>query len=129
MTKTITAVKIMRADVPNGNGRVYPMAALEQCVERSMTDTILGVLGTPTTDTGVDISKISHVVENLRIEDGYLIGDITVLQTAQGDILSQLVDAVQIDFRASGIGELSEDKVVNDFKLISIDALYDGADL
>lgn len=139
MTKTKIAVRIMRADVPNGNGRVYPMSALEHCVERGKTETIFGTLGAPCKGA-VDLNEVSHVVRNLRIEDGYLIGDIEILQTEKGDILGQLLDAVQIDFRAAGTGNLGIDfhtaatgkfdaGTVLDFTLVTIDALYDGADL
>lgn len=129
MTKTKIAERIMRADVPNGNNRTYPMETLEYCVELCKAQTIFGILGAPSVGY-VDLNEVSHMVRNLRIdEDGYLLGDVEVLQTDKGDILGQLLDEVQIDFRVSGTGDVDENGVVSNFKFLSIDAVYDGADL
>jgi hypothetical protein len=120
-------VQIMRADVPNSNGIVYPLSALEECIQASKAETIFGMLD-PGDITNVDFSKVSHIVDNLQIEDGYLVGDVQILQSAKGDLLKKLLEEVHIDFRASGTGVRVGNTITN-FKLISIDAVYDGAEL
>jgi Prohead core protein serine protease len=115
-------VQIMRADVPNGNGRVYPRATLESVVEQAKAKPPLGHLGVPEGPT-VELGKVSHTVGNLRLEGDYLVGDITVLDTPKGRVLMDLLDTCQ--FRASGTGMVSEDGVVTEFQLISIDAVSD----
>jgi hypothetical protein len=120
-------VQILRVDVPNGNGRIYPLAALEQCVEKAKAGPIFGVLGL-TEGTSVDLSKVSHTIENLRIEGEYLVGDVTILHTPEGKRLDALLDGVQIDFRPTGTGVIREGLITN-YNLISIDAVFDGVTL
>lgn len=123
-TPTLTA-RIMRADVPNGNGRTYPLAALEHCIERAKAGPIYGSLGL-TEGTSIDLSKVSHTVHNLRLEGDYLVGDVTVLKTSSGEQLAKIID--ECDFRATGTGTI-QDGLVSNYTLISIDAVSDGADL
>ena len=128
MSRTNFTVQIMRANVPNGNAQIYSMSALEHCVALGREQSIFGMLGAPS-GAFVDLSNVSHTVENLRIEGEYLVGDVCILQTDKGHILLKLLDEVQIDFRAAGTGTLDKSGVMTEFKLISIDALYDGVDL
>jgi hypothetical protein len=120
-------VQILRADVPNSNGRIYPLAALERCVEQAEAGPIFGSLGL-TEGTSIDLSKVSHTIENLRIEGEYLVGDVTILHTPEGERLNALLDGVQIDFRPTGTGVIREGLITN-YNLISIDAVFDGATL
>lgn len=114
----------MRADFPNGNGRIYPMSALEHCVEKAKAGPVLGSLGL-TEGVSVALSEVSHTVENLRIEEGYLVGDVTVLDTPKGQALEKLIDSC--DFRSTGTGLIRGGHVV-DYNLISIDAVLDGGE-
>lgn len=118
-------VHIMRADLPNGNGRIYPMAALEHCVKRAEAGPIYGELGVPE-GTSVNLNKVSHTVDNLRIEGDLLVGDITILHTPQGEQLSKILSACV--FRPTGTGVI-RNGIVTDYHLISIDAVVDGAEL
>lgn len=113
-------VKILQLDVPNKNDRTYTI----ECVQDSLGKEFLGCIGFPPGVNGVPLEEASHKVGNLRIEDGYLIGDIVVLDTPKGKDLSSILNGV--DFRTRGTG-IIENGVVKNYKLISIDAVYDGA--
>jgi hypothetical protein len=122
-------VKIQQADVPNKNNRVYTRAILEQVVEEyNDGKPVLGTIGME--DNRAAIAHSSHKVENLRIEDGYLVGDVTVLQTETGNALTSMLEAYPLDFRMDGIGSVVQqdgNNVVTDYTLTRVNAVLDGA--
>lgn len=97
----------------------------ETCIEKAKAGPVLGSLGL-TPGVSVALSEVSHTVENLRIEEGFLVGDITVLDTPKGRDLERLLDSC--DFRATGLGVIRGGHVT-DYNLISIDAVLDGVKL
>ena len=122
-------VTILKADVPNANGRIYPRETVEQMVEQCAKNQnrIFGTIGMPE-GTALDISKVSHTVNNLRItEGGDLIGDVMVLATPQGKVMEELLAHGTYDYRTAGIGKVDENGVVSDYRLISISLVSDGA--
>jgi len=51
-------------------------------------------------EAGISLKNISHVIKDLRIEYGYLIGDITILNTEKGRFLKDLIDnEIDISFQ------------------------------
>ncbi len=120
---------ILKADVPNANGRIYPRATVEQMVKqcKANQNRIFGTIGMPEGNT-LDIAEISHSVNNLRItEDGDLVGDVMVLDTPKGEVMKELLTQRTYDFRTAGIGKIDENGVVSDIQLISISMVSDGA--
>ena len=61
---------------------------IERC---KLSDCIYGEIYPPETYE-ISLSKISHAIYNLRIENGVLIGDIKFLNTTKGKILKELTD-------------------------------------
>ena len=130
MTPQYLDVEIATANIPNKNNRTYPLSVLQQIVDT--TDEIYGELGPTCSNdydnwivrqiTQVDMQRVSHKVNNLRLEDNQLIGDVISLNTPCGHILTQLMEDVPISFRPRGIGVLTEGQIISDFKLIAIDA-------
>jgi hypothetical protein len=122
-------VTILKCDEPNANGRIYPREVVEKMVEQceANQNRIFGTVGMPE-GTSLDISKISHTVNNLRItEGGDLIGDVMVLSTPQGKVMQELLEVGKYDYRTAGIGKIDENGVVSDYRLISISMVSDGA--
>ena len=127
-------VRIAQADVPNLNGRVYPRNVLEQVakdVQQKDPARVFGTIGMPI-GANLDISNISHSVSNLRLDDeGYLIGDVMILETPQGEIMKRIMAAdMSRSFRVAGIGKLAEHDGITevvDFRLLSINYVHDGA--
>ena len=121
--KMIT-VKICQADVPNKNNRVYPASVLETVAQSQKP--ILGTVGIPE-GWEIPLDQISHQVTNLRIEDGYLVGNVTILETEAGKAAEALLSSASPDFRMRGTGLVSKDGVISDYELISIDLVMNGS--
>ncbi len=128
---TLTA-KIMEFDVPNQNGRMYPRAVGESIVKQATEKIeqhgdVFGEAGIPMGDM-VDLSRVSHTVKNMRIENGALFGDIKVVGTPMGNIVKELLKSgIQVDFRSRGTGKIAEDGTISEYEFISVDAVLTGA--
>lgn len=118
--------KLLHIGVPNKNNRIYPIETVEAIIEQAKTrGPILGQVGLPDDVLKVSMSNVSHMVENLRIEGEYLVGNIKVLDTPAGKVLAPILS--NYEFRPCGTGIVSADGIVSDYKLTSIDALEDAA--
>lgn len=126
MTELI-AVKIQKLDEANRNGRIYSTEAVQEALDKIDQRHVFGTIGYPNTgtyiqdNTGIPLHEVSHMANNLRIEDGYLVGDIKVLETPKGNILSQLIeDGVETAFRTLGYANVDADGQVRDFTLTGV---------
>ncbi len=123
---------ILRADVPNGNNRIYTRDVLEKIVqdhrELVQSRTMMGELGMPK-ELLIHFDSVSHVVKDLKIENDYLKAEIEVLDTPKGKILQFLLDKNEVVFRSRGLGQgrVREDGVFvvdkDTYKLVAIDAV------
>lgn len=125
----LIGVKIQQVNVPNKNGRIYTRATIEQVIEQFKDGKpLLGTIGMGEDRAAIDHS--SHKVTNLRLEDGWLIGDVAVLETETGNALATMLEAHPLDFRMDGVGnvEQQDDRwVVTDYTLHRVNAVLDGA--
>lgn len=114
-------IKIQKLDEPNLNGRTYT----KDTFSKSLGRTVLGDLD----GSIVDLGGVSHQVENLRIEDGFLVGDLVVLSTPQGKILDQILEnlSAEANFRTCGYGNVDDFGVVTDFEIVSVSLVNDPA--
>lgn len=114
-------------DSPNRNGRIYT----KECMEKAITDTkklieekrFLGELLEQSQYTGINLSNVSHMVTDLRIEENKIAVDIQVLKTPKGILLQEMMDAKEIEFVQRGLGKIGKDNIVTDYTLIAIDAV------
>jgi hypothetical protein len=74
-------------------------------------------------DTIVDLSNVSHMVTDLRIEESKIVADIQVLKTPKGIILQEKIDANEVEIVQRGLGKIGKDNIVTDYELIAIDAV------
>lgn len=127
--------RFQHADLPNGNGRVYPRAVLESSINKTSAAVsdrrMLGELDHPN-DAKIHLEKVSHVVTKLQLtEDGQMYGEAEVLPTASGKILEQLLrSGVKLGISSRGFGSTKKngkglDEVQNDFKLVTFDIVSD----
>lgn len=122
-------VTILKADVPNANGRIYPRETVEkiiaQCSENQ--NRLLGTIGMPAGST-LDLEGVSHAVNNLRInEHGELVGEVVIFDTPNGAALTKMIEDCEVDFRMAGTGTVDESGIVSNYQAISINAVLDGA--
>jgi len=115
-------IKILKLDAANKNGRIYATATIQSAIDRLENKAVLGTLGMPS-EASVQLSEVSHVVNNLSIEDGYLVGNATVLKTQKGEELKKLLAENKIVFRTAGIGKIDENGKVSEYNIISIGAI------
>lgn len=113
-------------DKPNRNNRIYT----RECMEKAIADTkklieekrFMGELVNDCCSSTVCLSNVSHLVTDLRMEGDNVMADIQVLTTPKGFDLQRLLDTQQAEFVTRGIGKFN-DKVVEDYQLISVDAV------
>ena len=113
-------------DSPNRNGRIYTRECMEKAIEgvKKLIEEkrFLGELEIPH-DTIVDLSNVSHMVTDLRIEESKIVADIQVLKTPKGIILQEKIDANEVEIVQRGLGKIGKDNIVTDYELIAIDAV------
>jgi hypothetical protein len=69
----------------------------------------------------ISLSKASHSVKNVRIENAKVFGDVTLLKTKAGDSLQEMLD--QVVFRPRASGRANEDGTVHIDKIFAFDAI------
>ena len=84
---------------------------------------LLGEIGYPE-DFEVSLSRVSHSIKNVRIEEDLLIGDIEILNTSSGNNLKKMIEeGLEIVFRPRAVGVINENKEVTVDKLLAFDAI------
>ena len=120
---------MQRAEVTNGNGRVYPRKILEREIQnyRKMVSErrALGELDHPD-DSVINLKNASHLVTDIWMEGNNVMGKIEILSTPSGNILKDLIDAgVKLGISSRGLGSLKKkgekNYVEDDFQLICFD--------
>jgi hypothetical protein len=115
----IGTVKILPIDRPNWNGRIYNQSVVQSVIEKCKTP----VFGSLESVANIDLTKVSHITENLRVENGWLVGDVKVLKTPMGQILSEiLLVESNINFTFGGYGNISADGVISNLVIWSVNA-------
>ena len=108
----------MQADVKNRNGRVYPYSILTKEVARYNKELIqnkraFGELGHPEGPT-VNLDRVSHIIEELYPEGMNIIGKAKILDTPNGKIVKELLNAgAKLGVSSRGMGTLEKKGQVN----------------
>lgn len=132
----ILDVKIMKLDKPNKNGRTYPSSEIEKHLDRlnvkAEKQALFGELGYPKNAdefrfSAIKLENASHSFSNLRIEDGYLVADVKILQTPMGNIVEKLYDQPNTGFGIRATGDVDEHGVVTNLDIFSFDFINDPA--
>lgn len=118
----------LQSEIKNKNGRVYPLAVMENAVEvykKSHIDKnrAIGELGHPKdNDVGMNLKETSHKIVSLKQDGNNFIGKAKILNTPAGKIVQELHDeGVQLGVSSRGLGSIQESidckLVKNDFFL------------
>jgi hypothetical protein len=125
----ILAGRLQKADVRNGNGRVYPLNILKREVENYKKlvneSRALGELDHPDSSV-IELKNASHLITHIEMRGTEVIGKIKVLDTPSGTIAKKLSSGgVKLGVSSRGLGSTKEqggDTVVqDDFQLICFD--------
>ena len=116
----------MQAETKNRNGRVYPLDVLQKEVTRYSKELVekkraFGELGHPDGPT-VNLDRVSHLIEELVPEGNNIIGKAKILDTPNGKIVKELLNAgAKLGVSSRGMGTLEKrgqtNYVKNDFYL------------
>ena len=126
-------VEIQVLDRPNGNGRTYTRGVVLSAIPNRP---VYGKIGMPEYGEwlprpgvpvlgSMDAAKISHEVVDLRIEGDQLVGTVRTLDNPDGRRVAENIDVY--DFRLAGYANVSDDGVISNLVIHSINAVLDGA--
>lgn len=105
----------MQAERKNGNGRIYPSRVLSEAVETYKENYVLknralGELGHPDSPQLI-LKNASHKIISLRQEGDNYYGKALVLDTPNGQIIKNFVDAdIQLAMSSRGLGDIAESR-------------------
>ena len=126
-----------RADRPTANKRLYNKRIWESQIDRLgdrlKEKRVLGELDHPD-DGRTSLKRVSHVVTDLRLEGGQVVGEALILPTTLGkDLMAMLKAGVPIGVSSRGFGSVKPDVegnlvVQEDYKLVTFDFVADPAD-
>ena len=103
----------MQAETKNRNGRVYPLDVLQKEVARYNKELVeskraFGELGRPEGPT-VNLDRVSHMIEELVPEGNNIIGKAKILETPNGKIVKELLNAgAKLGVSSRGMGTLEK---------------------
>lgn len=122
-------VVILTVDTPNKNNRIYSTEMVQKMLD-NLVQPVFGAFspyGMPKA-LDCDLSLASHRINNLRLKDNKLLGDVHIMNTPAGHLLSTRMSIrPDLDFRMAGIGNVSSIGHVHDYDLYGIHAVLDGA--
>ncbi len=121
--------RILRAGVPNGNGRIYPRELLEKAIGKYMarTGVRFGELGMPPSFE-VTLGKVSHTVDSLSIDaDGYVVAEGRFLDNDRGREAESLWLEGHMRMRTRASGEVAGDGTVRNLTLFAVDLTEEPA--
>ena len=119
------AGRFLVSEEQNGNGRIYKRENIQSVIERTMKQisegySMCGELNHPP-GLSVDLSNVSHMITELKMDGNYGIGKAKILNTPSGQIAKALLDGgVRLGVSSRGTGEVNEG-IVSNFDLVTID--------
>ena len=117
--------RFMTGGEKNGNGRIYPVDEISKVVENAMAriksgESLLGELNHPD-NLSIDLSNVSHVITELKMDGNYAVGKAKILNTPSGNIARGLLEGgVRLGVSSRGTGNVVEGNV-SDFNLVTVD--------
>lgn len=118
------------ANKKNANGREYDKDVMSEAVEEYTKDFIVPCrsLGELNHSQSVEVNpeRACHIIVDLKREDNIWVGTSKVLAgTTCGDLLIGLLrNGFKTGMSTRGVGNLNDSGIVDEFKLISVDAVW-----
>lgn len=113
----------------NRNGRIYPRELWENVLSsdyvKEMIDShgLVGELDHPEERLEISLQNVSHVINDMWIEDDKVMGIIDILPTPSGKIVNELLDyGTDIGISSRGAGSVGAGNIVDpDYQFITFD--------
>jgi hypothetical protein len=120
-------ISIAQADVPNLVGNIYTKEAITQMYEQCKSAMENGFFGGVIRDDGVsplDLSKVTHQVNQVDVIDGFLVADVSFMSTPDGEIARNMVESAAGVIRPTIHGTLDPvTKEIKVAKVVSFDVI------
>lgn len=126
-----------RAGQATENKRVYPQKVWEKEIlrlESAMKDRrVFGEMDHPV-DGRTSLNRVSHIVTDMSLEDGVLVGEAEIMPTDKGrNLMALLKSGCRVGVSSRGYGstkanDKGEEVVQEDYKLVTFDFVADPAD-
>ena len=103
----------LQGNIKNRNGRVYPIAILDEEVARYNAEFIennrgFGELGHSAGPT-INLERVSHIIKSLKKDGNNYIGKAKIMDTPYGRIVKNLMDeGAKLGVSSRGLGSLDE---------------------
>lgn len=120
MNKTFKVIEIGKLNL---NNRIYDDKAANIIVETFKSKppkTMLGELEHPN-HFDVSLKMVSHMIEDIRIEENWVIADIKILNTPMGKAAKQCIDNLVLSPRSAGT--IDENNIVQLKKFFTLDLI------
>lgn len=112
-------LKICELNVPDSSGTLWTESTFVDCIGKSY----FGLVGPQDGDI-LNLIDVSHQILNTRIQDGYFVGDLKILNTKNGRLLNYIISDEEnlksVAFRIHGTGDIDDNGNVYDLKILSI---------
>lgn len=110
--------RVLPIGTPTRTGRIYTQVVAESIVTEVNSSNAMFATLDSSFDMRVELERVAARIFNARIEDGYLVVDYKVLNTAFGVILKTLTESnVELYLAPVGTGQISDDFVVSEYHL------------
>jgi hypothetical protein len=126
-----------KCGIATENKRVYPKGVWEKELKRLgkalKERRVMGEIDHPS-DGQTKLSRVSHIITDLSVKDGLVIGEAEIMPTEAGkNLLALLKSNVPVGVSSRGFGsvktnESGNDIVQDDYKLVTFDFVADPAD-
>jgi len=114
-------IEIIKADTPTVNDRIYPKEELEKAIANA-PQPLVGRLGSSNTNpTNIPLEDIAFIVENLRMDDGTVVGDMKILNTPNKAKFEEVLPFVR--FTPAGTCIVDDDNNIRDYKILCVIAV------
>lgn len=118
---------LIEFDKKNLNDRIYRKENFDSFMEELSNgkNQIYGELG-QSSNMDISLKNVSHVINNITINDDGIYGDVEILNTPKGKEVSKLLEKnSNIGISSRGMGKITEDGYIEKFKLFTFDIVPD----
>ena len=112
--------KIIQIDTHDTNsGILYSTEEITTAIDALKENSGFGVLGIPS-DIVLDLNQVCLDWNNMKIEDGWLVADIRILDTPYGRLLKDMGVDYRYTVKPIMLATLSENKTASGIKIVGL---------
>ena len=105
--------ELMRLDEPNRNGMIYPREVMEAAIKAYGKKLPVFITRSPSTGRGVNIEDTIGFIDDIRVEENRLVGEVKFSST-----LLNGIDPNDFNVSLNGMGKIGEGGRISDFEIM-----------